>query len=958
MAVIRCQACGKPNPDFLEECQFCDARLKPLTGILTPSPNALPPLAPMTPPALEPAPAANANIVKCQACGKPNPAFLDTCQFCDARLKPLTTEPGLPEEAPASTEWLVSTRAPAAETQPGTLPDWLRSMEPASEAPMAMPLPEPAAEVPEWMRGEPEPTPAASAEPGWMSATPAAEEDVPDWLKAMQAPAAEPTPSADWMTPAASAPPALASSVDDEVPDWLRAMQSPTAPAPTSEPPADVPDWMRASEPAPATSAEPSWMSATPEPAAADEDVPDWLKTMQAPASEPISAAPDWLSAPAPSVPSEPEPLAAEEDVPDWLKAMQAPAPEPTLSEPEPDEQSSTDWLVSRREPPPATSEVPDWLKAMGTASTPTATPEPPGIAEDVPDWMQAAEPTTQAAPVSDVPDWMSTLGGSTATAASAAEGLPDWMQGSGTPSAPTEPAPTADDGMPDWLKAMETSASTPELPAAGEAPGGEMPSWMTTMENATTQALPSVSPDMALPDDAPDWLKAMQGTGELSALQTEAAESAIPSAETGGDWLSALRGSAAELEPLPIGEAPTLGAPASERPAHPGLEEAALPSWLAAMKPIDVQAAPIDEEADAYEERVGVLAGMRGVLRAEPVVALPRKSAVQVHKLNVNADQTRQAKALADLVSADIQAHAAPKHRSALLPMVERWLVVLALLAAIALPLYGAPGLFPLPTTIGPHVLSAFNTLNALPTDKPALVVFDYDPAQSGELNASARALVKHLLLRGVTVVGLSTRPAGAVQGDAIFNEAALSLNNTFSYTYGVNYISLGYLPGGPVGVAQFAANPQAAFITDFRGEHADVWNTGALAGLGPNVTLNNFGGLILLAATPDAARAWIEQAHPQAEAVPMVAAVSAGVEPLLLPYTEGHERALAGLIAGVPGASQYEAQAGLKQETTAQSWTVIGGGLILGALPLLVVGNAIASIVGVMRRRQQRRK
>lgn len=965
MAVIRCQACGKPNPDFLEECQFCDARLKPLTGMLTPSPNALPPLAPMTPPAPDPEPATDANIIKCQACGKPNPIFLDTCQFCDARLKPLTAEPeALDDEASApATEWLISTRAAPTEAPASDLPDWLRAMEPSTaESTPAMPEPEPAAEIPEWMRGEAESTPSAqpaTTTPDWLSASPpatAAEDDVPDWLRAIQPPAAETAPAADWMASAEAVPPAPASAADDEVPDWLRAMEAPTSPAPAGESPVDIPDWMQADSgpaaSAPATGEAPSWLSAAPEPAAsAEDDVPDWLRAMQsptapAPASEPTTA------------PAQP---ATDDSVPDWLRTMQSPtadtAPTPPASESEPDEDSSTDWLVSRRAPQPKTptGDLPDWLQAMEAATPQTsAMPEPPPAESE-----------------SDVPDWMSALGGATATAAT--EDLPDWMQSSGAPetlATPVESTPaTVDDGMPDWLKAMQPSAGTPDAPGASETSDADMPSWMTTMENASTMAaLPPVSAEMALPDDAPDWLKAMQGTGELSALQAEsaAAEAETPATEAGGDWLSALRGSTAELEPLSIGDAPALASPEdasrSDQPAASGLEEAALPSWLAAMKPIEVQAAPLDEEADAYEERVGVLAGMRGVLRAEPVVALPRKSTVQVHKLDISTDQTRQASILAALVSADIQARVTPKRRLAILPMVERWLVVLVLLVAIALPLYSAPGLFPLPTTISLQTQAAFNTLNALPADKPALVVFDYDPAQSGELNPSASALVRHLLLRGITVVSLSTRPAGAILGDTVVSGAALNLESTFSYTYGVNYISLGYLPGGPVGVAQFAANPRGAFAADFRDEHADVWNTSALSRLSaePGFTLNNFGGLIVLAATPDSARAWIEQAHPQAPEVAMVMAVSAGVEPLIRPYFEADVPVLKGIVSGLPGAAQYEAQAGagFSHDTTAQSWTVIGGGLVFGALPLLIVGNIIASIVNLARRRPSRRR
>ena len=37
MGEIRCPMCGKPNPDDLEVCQFCEARLKPL--IIQPTPD-------------------------------------------------------------------------------------------------------------------------------------------------------------------------------------------------------------------------------------------------------------------------------------------------------------------------------------------------------------------------------------------------------------------------------------------------------------------------------------------------------------------------------------------------------------------------------------------------------------------------------------------------------------------------------------------------------------------------------------------------------------------------------------------------------------------------------------------------------------------------------------------------------------------------------------------------------
>src|SRR5688572_32819414 len=100
MAVIRCQACGKPNPDFLEICQYCDAPLRGGAPAVTPSPEAT----------------AEQGTLRCQACGKSNPDFLEVCQYCEARLKPLTAGVPSPGDLTPSTsgDTLTRLRASAA----------------------------------------------------------------------------------------------------------------------------------------------------------------------------------------------------------------------------------------------------------------------------------------------------------------------------------------------------------------------------------------------------------------------------------------------------------------------------------------------------------------------------------------------------------------------------------------------------------------------------------------------------------------------------------------------------------------------------------------------------------------------------------------------------------------------------------------------------------------------------
>ncbi|MGH2523131.1 MAG: double zinc ribbon domain-containing protein, partial [Anaerolineales bacterium] len=228
MAIIRCQACGKPNPDFMEVCQYCDARLKPLTGDLPqpPSEPASAPeqagiihcqacgkpnpaffdtcqycdarLRPLTGDLANLAPAEDApiladpdsgDIIRCQACGKPNPAFLEACQYCDARLKPLTAE--LPPERP-SPEPAESWASPAPQAQPAEeVPDWLRALRggtpdvPEAEAPTFEAEPSAQANLPDWLGGVQTSAPDQPAAPA---------EEVPGWLSSLRGGAPTPEP--------------------------------------------------------------------------------------------------------------------------------------------------------------------------------------------------------------------------------------------------------------------------------------------------------------------------------------------------------------------------------------------------------------------------------------------------------------------------------------------------------------------------------------------------------------------------------------------------------------------------------------------------------------------------------------------------------------------------------------------------------------------------------------------
>ena len=953
MAVIRCQACGKPNPDFLDVCQYCDARLKPLEA--GPAPEAAP----------------AGDVIRCQACGKPNPAFTEVCQFCDSPLKPqlfgfgetASAEAGdqircqscgrlnppfaeacqycearlRPLQEIAGDETAGATAAPEPPGSPGGGPEsgaqpgmeWMRrlSTEPSAEPDWmwtgaAGEEPEPAAapseETPDWMRpfggeqpaqpaeppGSPEGGPAM---PDWMSSlggeptrmeTAAPAEEVPDWLRSFGEPPSQPTPSApapsrdipEWLRPPESSE-AEAAAPLGETPDWLSTPAQPEAAPPAEE----VLDWMRSSGGAPAQPAEAA-------PPGSPEGGPAF-------GAEPTSAAemPDWLSALG-GAPAQPEAALPAEEVPDWMRSSGGAPAQPAEAAPPGSPEGGPAFGVE----PTSAAEMPDWLSALGGA--------PAQPAEAAPAF--GAEPT----PAAEMPDWLSALGGAPADVggfetrpeAAPADETPDWLRSMGI-SAPTEPVgapPEAAEAAPDWLSglgaprfAAPAEPTSPfgaftEIPAEAAPAAGEMPDWLSSLQPATPPEVPGA------PEPAP--ASSLFGAMPSPFAAEEAPTPLVPPAATAG---------------LALGEMPT---------------------WLQSMRPVDVQPSRVPPEVDNYEEKVGILAGMRGVLQAEPAIAKPHKSEVPVQKLEVSEAEAAQATLLAGVLKAEAEeARPVSKRRLQIALPVERWLVFAALALAVIFPWFFAAGFFPAPTTIARETNAAFELVEGLPTDKPVLVAFDYDPAQRGELDLAAQAVIFHLMRRGVSLAGVSTHPAGAGVGQDIFNELALGLKNAYgvSYTYGVNYINLGYIPGGPVGLLQFATNPRSLFNTDFSGAMR-VWDAQSAPEMSQVYGLSDFSLIVLASSTPDAIRAWIEQTQSFAAAAPVVAVVSAGADPLVRPYYEANPPQIKGMVTGIVGAAQYEQRAGLPGGGPASNrWDAIGGG-VLAAVILIIAGNLLGAL------------
>lgn len=412
-------------------------------------------------------------------------------------------------------------------------------------------------------------------------------------------------------------------------------------------------------------------------------------------------------------------------------------------------------------------------------------------------------------------------------------------------------------------------------------------------------------------------------------------------------DWLGEIEPLEDEPETPAERKRPRAG---SEPP--PDLERATLPNWLEAMRPVETfrSVVEIDSEEDQAIESVGPLAGLRGVLLAEPVVAMPRTSTPGAMQLEVSERQYAQAELLHRMITEEESGQAAPPKRRRRLSFF-RWAIAALTLVAAALPiLTGTPG-FALPALEPKELGTLFDLVQQLPAEQPALFVFDYDPGNAGELDAVAGALLDQVMGRNLPVASISTRPTGSPLAERATQDLAIR----HGYVPGSDLVHLGYLSGGPAAVQLFAINPRGAILRGFAlpesmteaGEGA--WDSPALANVN---ALSDFSMVAVITAGSESARVWIEQAEPYLGERPLVMVLSAGAEPLVRPYYESDQPQLSGILTGLPAAVAYEQRNGRFGEAL-DRWNAFGSGMLAAEL-VLVAGAGYGLIRWVMSRRE----
>ncbi len=578
------------------------------------------------------------------------------------------------------------------------------------------------------------------------------------------------------------------------------------------------------------------------------------------------------------------------------------------------------------------------WLKGAAVETI----PEPPTVSEfdqwlDDPAELEAAEPDGPEPPAAmpappavadgpDIPEWLRGPDGPAELALPDLDGLADELEaapaeqpGSG---GPPEPAPAAPpDELPDWLATMREGnlgpageeaaptrqtgpASRPEsfadIPA--DLVSGELPDWLLDSQPLDTDGpglgLPGIldSPvsgpvDPLLDESLPEWLRPDDATFNEALDAAMAARSRRPKGEaSGGEWSDFLDG--ATLDELP-GD---LELPSAREFARMGdkdsrsLAAADIPDWLQPYKPRELRKAGETELPDEPIEESGPLAGLRGVVDIEPLIAAPHTDVRAPAPFAVSAEHREQVKLLHRLAaSGGVTALDVVSESGSALSRGARLLLALALLATALLGALAPSWLAGIAASSAQAPAAATSgALEAIMASagRPVLIAFAYTPAFEAELAPQAELLLRQLAALDSPVLAISGSAAGVTLAD-----------RAFARVPDARGVNLGLLPGELAGLrALGACLREGAACQTVAGKPMDLGQFGAEPAL-------------LLVITGDRGRlvGWIEQVALVTER-PLVAAVTQSLAPVTTPYFVSGR--LAGVVGGETEAAAYERQ------------------------------------------------
>ena len=232
-----------------------------------------------------------------------------------------------------------------------------------------------------------------------------------------------------------------------------------------------------------------------------------------------------------------------------------------------------------------------------------------------------------------------------------------------------------------------------------------------------------------------------------------------------------------------------------------------------------------------------------------------------------------------------------------------RRW-IFLIIAAVVIVPLIFPVGLPIRPTDTTKNV---YDSIEKLPAGSKVLLSVEYSPSTRPENHPMTISILRHLFKNNHKVFITCLWPDGQFMAQDAINQVA---KQEFNKTYGVDYVFLGFRPGNEAVVKGIVSNLRKLYTVDVYQKKID--EIPLMNGI---KNFKDFDFLFSSSAGFPGTIEWVQYAS-DPTGIPMASGVTSIQVNEVMPYVQAGQ--MVGVLAGMPGAAEYEALIGQKGSAT----------------------------------------
>ncbi len=225
----------------------------------------------------------------------------------------------------------------------------------------------------------------------------------------------------------------------------------------------------------------------------------------------------------------------------------------------------------------------------------------------------------------------------------------------------------------------------------------------------------------------------------------------------------------------------------------------------------------------------------------------------------------------------------------------MDRRIIFLLVGLSVLFPLL-KPDWFTLPIRPKQHSQIVFDEINKLEAGSKVLLSFEYGPSTKPEIHPMTIALLRHMFVKDIKVYAVALWPDGNFMSTIAFDEVGVEYNKKI----GIDYVNLGYKPGGEAVIKGIASDIRTLYTVDLNGTSLDE-----IPMMQNMNNVEDFDFVFSLSAGTPGSKEWVQYATD-----PKGIAMSTGCTSIqvtdIVPYVENGQ--IRGILAGMPGAAEYE--------------------------------------------------